>query len=230
MPDAVFDEPNTPSGFPERPSAAPIAIAGDRGALAMAEAWLWIHVQSPMASDSGSSQQRDDGHASGVSKSAAPDLAYAEVVRRAHGVLKPLGFRKQGTSFTRVKGVSTQRIAFQKSAWRTMDDPIRFTLNLYLFVHELAPDADPAKPRLENFHYQSRIGSLLPADIDRWWEIVDLSDVDAVWSELEGAMVGPVQSWAEQATTTDGLLGCTPAGRGIMLVDLAAWKKRQLDS
>lgn len=157
-----------------------------------------------------------------------PEAAYKEIVSRAHALLKPIGFRKQGTAFTRVKGVSTQRVAFQKSMWRSAGDPISFTLNLHLFVHELAPEVDPKKPRLEHFHYQSRIGSLLPGKLDRWWDIADASDIETVWSEFGEALAGPVHRWAEQATTTDGLLGCTPESEGLMLVDLAAWRKQKL--
>lgn len=155
-----------------------------------------------------------------------PEVAYDEIVRRTHAVLKPLGFKKRGTTFARVKGVSTQRLAFQKSAWRSAGEPISFTLNLHLFVHELAPEVDPAKPPIDHFHYQERIGSLLPAEIDRWWDVADASDVDVVWQELSAALSGPVQRWAEQATTTEGLSGSTPESQGLMLVDLVAWRKQ----
>src|SRR5690242_20475784 len=95
------------------------------------------------------------------------------ILGKMHGVLKPSGFRKNGSTFFKECGDDVVlEVNLQKSTSSTRTD-LRATVNLRVYSRTLTramgyPMDYPADPHR---HWEARIGQLMPEQRDRWWTV-----------------------------------------------------------
>jgi hypothetical protein len=81
-------------------------------------------------------------------------------------VLRPLGFRKKGSHFTRESGGVVHLVSLQSSATSSAD-AVRVTVNLGVWVSALEGDA---KPDIWAAHWRERLGFVMEERRDVWWD------------------------------------------------------------
>lgn len=127
-----------------------------------------------------------------------PRVAYDQMIRDELGPsLRARGFRKRRNNFRRTEEAGWQVVDFQASQWGSRDE-VRFTLNLWVGVTELA-DADA------DSHVQERIGAVLDGD-DRWWSVDATTDIDRLADELRRIVDEYALPWLQERSSLDRLL------------------------
>ncbi|MBB5353468.1 hypothetical protein HNR46_003729 [Haloferula luteola] len=100
--------------------------------------------------------------------------------------LKPLGFRKSGTTWIR-PGEWTQVINVQLSKWNSSTEA-QFTVNLGISFEELhaASEGLPLKGALKEYDcdVRTRIGQQFPGKQDKWWQVTKTTDPDQLADEV----------------------------------------------
>lgn len=127
--------------------------------------------------------------------------------------LKALGFRKSGRTFYRVAGDCTQVINVQASLSNYAGQG-KFTVNLggfYPLLAELLTGLQPAPkpgalPKEYDCQLRRRIGELLPARRDFWWELAAGDRVDDLGRELAAAVADCGLPWLASVSTLPDLL------------------------
>jgi ABC-type lipoprotein release transport system permease subunit len=84
--------------------------------------------------------------------------------------LKPIGFKKSGTTFRKVTADMTYFINVQSSRDSTAQT-LKTTLNLEIASSTIANNEDTSLPMEHRRHWTARIGFLLDKPIDKWWTI-----------------------------------------------------------
>ena len=101
------------------------------------------------------------------------------------------GFRRQGVHLHRAAADLHHGIHFQASKWGTRSEG-RFTMNLVVtapFVYEAWTGRPfPANPATAFFPIQMRIGFLMPAGTDHWWDVTDAPPGEAMLAEVIDAL------------------------------------------
>lgn len=113
--------------------------------------------------------------------------------------LKSEGFKKTARTFHRASGPAIHVVNVQASQWGSSDEG-RFTLNLGVYVPELARmlgDAVHEKPKEYQCQARARIGSLMPAGSDDWWDVSPSTDLAALTREVEARYVEFGRPWLE---------------------------------
>lgn len=105
--------------------------------------------------------------------------------------LKPAGFRKEGSTFSRDRGAYTERFNFQGSIGSTSEETL-FYLNIGVEF-----SAYESSPRdwiyLRNVHWATRVDDLVPETPERW---VCKSDVDR--ATLKTELAGVIRRASEE--------------------------------
>lgn len=156
-----------------------------------------------------------------------PDAAFKAILQNARTILKPEGFRKYGQKFRRTNAFSTQFIDFQKSAWRSREDPIDFTINLAFVIHELIPEIDPKHAPYSAYHLAVRIGDYADPPRDTWWSVHGPESVESVWTELAPLLQGPALTFCNDAATRESLIKLADRHHAQLPGDTNAWYQGQ---
>jgi hypothetical protein len=116
--------------------------------------------------------------------------------------MRVLGFNGSRGTFSLPSNTHWIRIGFQSSRWNDKER-VRFTVNVTAVSkadwdavrreRSYLPEQPAANTFYGRFAWQSRIGRLLPAGTDRWWEVRPGSNLDHVAADViaaitEGAM------------------------------------------
>lgn len=100
--------------------------------------------------------------------------------------LKPLGFRKSGTTWIRAMEWKYV-INVQLSRWNSADEA-QFTVNLGILIEPLhtAAESLPLKGALKEYDcdVRARIGQLLPTKQDMWWTVRPDSDSESLADDV----------------------------------------------
>jgi hypothetical protein len=103
------------------------------------------------------------------------------ILARMHALLKPLGFRKRGNTFSADRDDVLLFIQLQSST-RTTHDTLIATVNFGIVSTALTKKQGfRTAPNFLDSHWRERIGRFLPKPQDKWW---------TVRSEAEAVMVG----------------------------------------
>lgn len=156
-----------------------------------------------------------------------PQVHFKHILQLARSVLKPAGFTKQGQTFRRTRGISTQWVNFQRSSWRVSGDPVRFTVNLAVSIHQLHPERAPNRVLYSHADFDIRIGSLHPDDRDIWWSLGCARDVETCWHDLSSRLIEQAIPMLDEAETTRGFLGIIARFPHYVLGDVEEWAKKQ---
>jgi hypothetical protein len=113
------------------------------------------------------------------------DAAVKTLLQELHKILKPLGFQKQGQSYTRDLPETWQVINVQKSLYSSAGSKT-LTLNFAVLPKALARFREQNKaPREYECPLRTRVGYLV-GDKDTWWTLEDDSSAGAALSEILG--------------------------------------------
>ncbi len=93
------------------------------------------------------------------------------LLNRMHLVLKPMGFRKNGSTFSAETNDVVLFIQLQSSS-KTTSTKLVATVNLGVFSQTLATrEGNTRKPNIWDAQWRMRIGFLRSLPRDKWWEI-----------------------------------------------------------
>ncbi|MEM2592397.1 MAG: DUF4304 domain-containing protein [Thermofilaceae archaeon] len=122
---------------------------------------------------------------------------YANIVKQVYeSTLRGAGYRRTGTNCHKFVSPNIIHIVnFQKSVYSDSHE-ISFTVNLGVYRKGvrtvLMPEApEPRRPSISDCIIEERLGRLMPAGLDKWWEITDTSDLqidNLVASEVSTAL------------------------------------------
>lgn len=119
--------------------------------------------------------------------------------------LKGLGFGKSGRTWIRSTDWP-QVINIQLSSFNSAEDA-RFTINVGISIPNLrdAWGSPLVRDHLKEYDcdMRSRIGSLLPENCDKWWDVSSSSDPDHLVHEVFVDISGFVLPWFNRLTTYD---------------------------
>jgi hypothetical protein len=99
-----------------------------------------------------------------------------------HGVLRPAGFRKRGSTFVRELAGITQVVALQSSSKTTVAE-VLITVNLAVMVPAALHSWEPPIS-VWSGHWRARLGELSPGATDLWWSITDPESASAAARQI----------------------------------------------
>lgn len=102
------------------------------------------------------------------------------VARSMKALLKPLGYKKYGSIFTKDIGELVYLIGLQSSTTSTKNES-KVTLNVGIWIKRLS---DNKKANIWECQWRSRIGGLMPDDNDKWWSMTSIDDATMVSEEV----------------------------------------------
>ena len=112
--------------------------------------------------------------------------------------LRARGFRKRRNRFRRADDDGWQVVDFQASQWGSRDE-VRFTINLWVGVAELADTQADAQ-------VQERVGRLLPGGEDHWWSLDAATNTTTLADELRQVLQERCLPWLEARRSLDHLM------------------------
>lgn len=115
----------------------------------------------------------------------SPAALKAPIVGALHQLLRPEGFRKTGSVFSRSCADVVHLIEVQGSRTNLAGDA-RFTINVAVFAPAvLYPDIrDITKPSVGLAHWRERIGFLGNEQVDLWWNVHNDFEAQEAAAEL----------------------------------------------
>ncbi len=106
------------------------------------------------------------------------------ILGRMHTLLKPLGFRKYGNSFSVTRGDALLFIQLQSST-RTTHDTLTVTVNLGIISIPLSKKQGfRTHPNILDSHWKERIGRFLPEPQDKWWIVRTMAEAVTAGDEI----------------------------------------------
>lgn len=112
---------------------------------------------------------------------------FQTLIQSVAPILQRAGFRKRRQLFTRFQAGIVGVVQFQKSTSSTQDR-VTFTINLGVWSALVSASEGrrrtAAMVTAPDCHWRERIGMLLPARQDTWWEITSETDIDALATEI----------------------------------------------
>ena len=122
-----------------------------------------------------------------------------QVVRRGlHPLLREQSFKKKGRTFRRDSAGAIQVVNIQGSMTNSGDSG-RFTMNLGVYFPAVARlvGTETESPLEYECTLRSRIGRLMPARGDHWWELDAATDVDALAADVADAYRRFGEDWLQ---------------------------------
>lgn len=142
--------------------------------------------------------------------------------------LKPLGFRKSASTFTRDAGDVLQIVNVQKST-ASHATRVKVTVNLGLWLKQLAPlrAGVPDKGNIWSAHWRARIGDLSSDSTDLWWEAGTQAEGEEVGRELISRILHALPDM-EALSSAEALRQLWQTGRSPGLTDLERQRSLKL--
>lgn len=126
---------------------------------------------------------------------------YKALLSRLHAeVLKPMGFKKEGSNFRQFQSDGLCRIInFQRSAWNS-DDECRFCINIGIYYERQTPVTNRKFKEYECL-IRTRASGISSNPLhkgDCWWSVFESRDMDKLFEELKMLLLDDVMPWFEQ--------------------------------
>jgi len=121
--------------------------------------------------------------------------------------LKPLGFRKSGTTW--IRPVEWKHVInVQLSKWNSSEEA-QFTVNLGISIEQLhaAAESLPLKGALKEYDcdVRARIGQLLPTKQDKWWTVRSDSVPEVLADDVFTNIAQLALPWFERLSSFDAV-------------------------
>jgi hypothetical protein len=113
------------------------------------------------------------------------DAISIEIIRTSASRISQFGFKKRGNVLRLVSGDNAALVAFQKSRDNT-SKRLSFTVNRAVVCGALLYEDEVSLGKATDIdgHLRERLGTFLPGHPDKWWEITDATEKDALVSEV----------------------------------------------
>jgi hypothetical protein len=135
------------------------------------------------------------------------DIIKAMVASLHQRHLKPLGFRKSGTTWIRPTEWK-HVINVQLSKWNSSEEA-QFTVNLGILIEPLhaAAESLPLKGSLKEYDcdVRARIGQLQPTKQDKWWTVRPDSDPEGLGDDVFTSIAQLALPWFERLSSFDAV-------------------------
>jgi uncharacterized protein DUF4304 len=130
--------------------------------------------------------------------------------------LKQAGFRRTGMNFFRQHGEAVQTVNVQSSRWNS-DASGSFTINVgvdFAEVAQLMPGfmPMPSFPKEYCCILRIRVGEIMPARKDCWWEVAENTNAEALAAELVTVWTSYIVPWLDAYSTVSALASKPNAG------------------
>lgn len=112
------------------------------------------------------------------------DQAFKTVLKATTQLLRPLGFKRRGSTLRLVRNDVSGLINFQRSSWSSREE-IRFTINVGVVYGTLLARRVALDRALEcDAHVWGRLCSLSHRGQDHWWTIIPSTDIAGLSAEV----------------------------------------------
>jgi hypothetical protein len=134
------------------------------------------------------------------------------IIDKLNDRLKPIGFKKSGSIFTKVTADMTYFISVQSSRDST-SQTLKTTLNLEIASLTISNNEDTSLPMKYRTHWRKRIGFLLDKPIDKWWTINNNNEAQDAAEEIIGIVENKALIEFERLNTTEDLVELWRSGK-----------------
>ena len=115
----------------------------------------------------------------------SPSELKKPILSRVQSLLRPMGYRKVGSVFSRTSDDVVHLVEVQSSRSNT-DLEACFTVNLGVFAPVViyADVRDATKPSIPGSHWRWRLGSISPEKKDLWWKASTSEEAEAIADDI----------------------------------------------
>jgi hypothetical protein len=146
------------------------------------------------------------------------------VLNLMHQVLKPLGFRKTGSTFSAETNDVVLFVQLQSSS-KTTSMKLVATVNFGVFSRTIATRVgNTHKPNILDAQWRERIGFLIEERRDKWWEIGSDEQAIEVGEEIAGILRDSALPQIQTISSSQGLKRLWETGRSPGLTE---YQRRQ---
>jgi hypothetical protein len=143
----------------------------------------------------------------------AIELVFEHILRTAAARLDGYGYVRSRRVLRFIANENAALIEFQRSM-RSSADRILFTIEIAVVCGGLldAQGVDINRARAVDAHYRQRVGQLLPAHSDVWWEINSGTDPDGIAVEISKILDEDVRPVLDKLIATQALIALWRSG------------------
>lgn len=148
------------------------------------------------------------------------EQVFGQVIEPTVSMVSPLGFTRRGAILRTFRHGNSGIIEFQKST-KGSSGKLLFTINLAIVCGELLGQDQPdlEKARSVDAHFRQRIGMLLPDRPDKWWEITETTDVNALATEVGNLISKEAAPYIQRYLDTNELIALWKSGKSPGLTE-----------
>lgn len=126
------------------------------------------------------------------------------IIERLKEVLKPIGFKKNGSTFSFTNGDLTYFINIQSSQSSTATI-LKVTVNIEIYSSIIYKLQDTSLPEKWSRHYTQRIGAMFDTHQDKWWTIENGKEATEAANEIADITNNRVLPTFDKLKTTNDL-------------------------
>lgn len=148
------------------------------------------------------------------------DQAFGQVIETTANMVVPWGFARRSAILRILSHGNSGIIEFQKST-KSSGGKLLFTINLAVVCGELLGPDQPGleKVRSVDAHFRQRIGMLLPDRPDKWWEITEATDANALAIEVGNLISKKAAPYIQRYLDTNELIALWKSGKSPGLTE-----------
>lgn len=142
------------------------------------------------------------------------------IVTSLYNVLRPLGFTKAASVFSRRSDNLVQLIDLQGSRQNTTESA-QFTVNVGIFLLSLVDEdmRDFTKPTIAGAHWRQRLGFLLQDKRDLWWVVSTLHQAEIAAHEISSQVTSYALPTLASLSNTQALIELWQTGQSPGLTE-----------
>lgn len=148
------------------------------------------------------------------------DRELSKVIQVTTRCATQLGFRGRGLVLREIRAGNAAIVEFQRST-KSSRGVVIFTINLGVFCGVLreSNQPPPEKARTIHAHLRQRIGALLPGNQDKWWELTEGTDTDALSAEVADLVCVKAVPYLQRYLNTSELVRLWKSGQAPGLTE-----------
>ena len=136
---------------------------------------------------------------------------FKELITSVTPTFRQMGFNKMGNNFYIEAGKNYGIANFQKSRENTKD-LVKFTINFGVYSDVLGQMEydynNSVKPKVQQCHWEARVGEFMPDSPDYWWEVNISDDLKSVALNVMSVVQNIIMSEINKRLADEGLISC----------------------
>jgi len=136
---------------------------------------------------------------------------FKELITSVTPTFRQMGFNKMGNNFYIEAGKNYGIANFQKSRENTKD-LVKFTINFGVYSDVLGQMEydynNSVKPKVQQCHWEARVGAFMPDSPDYWWEVNISDDLKSVALNVMSVVQNIIMSEINKRLADEGLISC----------------------